>query len=275
MNLWEREGFIYSQGLRLRYLEKGGGEAVVLLHGFGDCARVWEFVLPYLGDQKRFIALDQRGHGLSDRAEIERYTTFDFVHDLQNLLETLGLREVHLVGHSMGGRNAIVYAALHPQRVKKLVVIDYGPELSAEGRRRIVKAVRERGDVFRLEDMARALTEENPRLTMQMALLYLEKVTYPLEDGLYGWLCDKRLFDLIRSGKRVLRDVDLKEFLPKVRVPILLIRGGESDLLDRRGVEAFLEFAPHTVLKEVHRAGHAVPVDNPEEVARALMEFIG
>lgn len=273
--MWEREGFIYSQGLRLRYLEKGRGEAVVLLHGLGDCARVWEFVLPYLGDQKRFIALDQRGHGLSDRAELERYRTFDFVQDLQALLETLELDEVCLVGHSMGGRNVIVYSALYPQKAKKLVVIDYGPELSAEGRRRIVKALRERGDVFRLEDMARALMEENPRLTMQMALLYLEKVTYPLGDGLYGWLCDKRLFDLIKSGKRVLRDVDLKEYLPKVKVPILLIRGEQSDLLDRRGVEVFLEFAPHTVFKEIPRAGHAVPVDNPEEVARALMEFVG
>lgn len=272
--MWEKEGFVYSQGLRLRYLEKGRGEAVVLLHGFGDCARVWEFVLPYLGNQKRFIALDQRGHGLSDRAELERYTTFDFVHDLQNLLETLGLREVYLVGHSMGGRNAIVYSALYPQKVKKLVVIDYSPELSAEGRRRIVKAMKEREDVFHLEDMAKALMEENPRLTVQKALLYLEKVAYPLGDGLYSWFCDKRLFDLIRSGRRVLRDVDLKEFLLKVKAPILLLRGEQSDLLDRRGAEKFLEFAPHTEIKEISGAGHAVPVDNPEEVARALIEFI-
>lgn len=273
--MWEREGFIQSQGLRLRYLEKGQGKAVVLLHGFGDCARVWEFVLPYLGDRGRFIALDQRGHGLSDRADLQSYSTFDFVQDLHALLETLGLDEVCLVGHSMGGRNAIVYAALHPQRVKKLVVIDYGPELSAKGRRRIVRALRERGDVFRLEDMAKALIEENPRLTLQKAFLYLEKVTCPLGDGLHSWLCDNRLFEQMRKGKRVLRDIDLKEFLSRVKVPILLIRGKESDLLDEEGVDAFLKSAPNTELREIHGAGHAVPVDNPEELARVLLEFIG
>jgi len=272
--LWDREGFLENDHLKLRYLEKGKGEPVILLHGFGDSAEVWEFVLPYLEGPFRFIALDQRGHGKSDRAPLERYTTFDFVSDVEALRKRLNLGRLTLIGHSMGGRNAIVYSSTYPEAVEKLVVIDYAPELSERGRKRILSALRSRPDRFHLHDMAEALREENHRITYEKALSYLKKITRPGNDGLFEWLCDVRLIHKMREGKRVLRDVNLWDFLPNLRMPTLFIRGEESDLVEREVLEKVALLLPKVHVVEVPRAGHAVPLDNPEETAQAINRFL-
>ena len=274
VSLWDREGFFENDHLKLRYLEKGKGEPVILLHGFGDAAEVWEFVLPYLEGPFRFIALDQRGHGKSDRAHLERYTTFDFISDIEALRKTLKLERLILIGHSMGGRNAIVYSSNYQEAVKKLIVIDYAPELSEKGRRRILSALRSRPDKFHLEEMAEALMEENPRLSYEKALSYLRKVTVPRNDGLCEWLCNIRLIHKMKEGKRVLRDVNLWDFLSNLKMPTLFVRGEESDLVEREVLEKVVWLIPKAQIVEISKAGHAVPLDNPEETAQAINKFL-
>ncbi len=272
--MWDKEGFFENDHLKLRYFEKGEGEPVILLHGFGDSAEVWEFVLPYLEGPFRFIAFDQRGHGKSDRAPLERYTTFDFVSDIEALRKTLNLGKLTLIGHSMGGRNAIVYSSTYQEVVKKLIVIDYAPELSEKGRKRILSALRTRPDKFHLDEMAKALMEENPRLSYEKALSYLKKVTVPRHDGLLEWLCDVRLIHRMREGKRVLRDVNLWDFMSNLKMPTLFVRGEESDLVEREVLEKVMSLIPKAQVVEVQRAGHAVPLDNPEETAQAINRFL-
>jgi len=222
----------------------------------------------------RFIALDQRGHGKSDRAHLERYTTFDFVSDIEALRKTLNLGKLTLIGHSMGGRNAIVYSSNYQEAVKKLIVIDYAPELSEKGRRRILSALRTRPDKFHLDEMAEALMEENPRISYEKALSYLKKVTMPRDDGLFEWLCDIRLIHKMKEGKRVLRDVNLWDFLSNLKMPTLFVRGEESDLVEREVLEKVVSLIPKARVVEVQKAGHAVPLDNPEETAQAINKFL-
>jgi len=272
--MWQDEGYIESGGLRLHYLERGRGKPVLLLHGFGETANVWDYLLPYLVGPFRLLALDQRGHGLSDHAPEGCYSTLRFVSDIEALVQVLDLKGLTLVGHSMGGRNALVYAALHPQGVERLVVIDYGPELAPEGRRRIVKALRSRDDYFELQQMAQALMEENPRLDLKRAQEYLLKISKPLEDGRYRWRCDLKLLRAVREGKRVLRDVDLWQFVHWVRCPTLLLRGAESDLLRPEDAQKMAQAMADCRLVEIPHAGHAVPLDNPEATARAIKDFV-
>ena len=77
------------------------------------------------------VAHDQRGHGQSDRATDRDYTRASQMEDLEVIIESLGLRSVTLIGHSMGGANAICYAAEHPEMVTALVVIETAPEVMA------------------------------------------------------------------------------------------------------------------------------------------------
>jgi pimeloyl-ACP methyl ester carboxylesterase len=130
-----REGWIYSEGLRLRYVEWGAADApaIIALHGLRSFAYTWEPVALPLADRFRIIALDQRGRGESDWDPQHRYYTEHYVRDLEALVDHLGLARFVLLGHSMGGSNAFVYAGAHPDRLAGLVIEDMGPGASAGG----------------------------------------------------------------------------------------------------------------------------------------------
>jgi pimeloyl-ACP methyl ester carboxylesterase len=106
----------------VRYLERPGeGTVLLFLHGLGDCADQCEPIAAHLPENWRLLAMDQRGHGGSFKPA-EDYSPFDFAADIKAFLDELDLWSVHLFGHSMGGRNALVLAAQHPERVRGLIL---------------------------------------------------------------------------------------------------------------------------------------------------------
>ncbi|MEV0441323.1 alpha/beta hydrolase [Streptomyces spectabilis] len=114
-------------GHRLSYCDHGGpGPALLALHGhFGDGA-TFAALARALAGRCRVIALDQRGHGRSDRTE--DYSRRGYVDDAAAVLRHLGLTDVVVLGHSLGGVNAYQLAARHPHLVRALVVEDIGAE---------------------------------------------------------------------------------------------------------------------------------------------------
>jgi pimeloyl-ACP methyl ester carboxylesterase len=115
-----------DEGLRVRLLEAGapGGRPVVLVHGWGACVYTFRDAVPALARAgRRVLALDLRGHGLSDKP-IGRgnYTVTALVDDVRHLLDVLGLDQVDLLGHSLGGGVALHFALAHPHRIRRLVL---------------------------------------------------------------------------------------------------------------------------------------------------------
>jgi pimeloyl-ACP methyl ester carboxylesterase len=113
-------------GLRLAYRDWGGeGQPVVLVHGLASSYRIWDFVGPRLSERFRVVALDQRGHGRSDRPE----ASFDFatyVADLREFIELLGFDRAVLVGHSWGGNVVLQFGVDEPARTAGLALVDGG-----------------------------------------------------------------------------------------------------------------------------------------------------
>lgn len=120
------EKFVEANGLRFHLIDwSGRGDWLVLLHGLASQAHIWDLVAPQLSDSFRVIALDQRGHGLTDKPD----TGYDFTsitHDLDQILNGLEIERAVLVGHSWGGNVALQYAVDQPQRVAGLVLVDGG-----------------------------------------------------------------------------------------------------------------------------------------------------
>ncbi|MDI5969486.1 alpha/beta fold hydrolase [Streptomyces sp. SL13] len=114
------------------------GAAVVLLHGLGKSGADWDAVAGELGRHRRVYAPDLRGHGDSDRPG--RYSFELMRDDLGAMLKALELERVSLVGHSMGGVVAYLYASEHPERVERLVLEEVPPPVARE------RAVPERPD---------------------------------------------------------------------------------------------------------------------------------
>src|SRR5687767_10358958 len=130
-------------GLDLHYLAAGPPEAppVCFLHGGAAHAHWFDHVIPAFTDRFHVISLDQRGHGESAWATPPAYATEDFAADLLAFMDHFGWPRMALVGHSMGGHNAMGFAAWYPERVSALVVVDSRPQLPPDR----VDRMRERG----------------------------------------------------------------------------------------------------------------------------------
>lgn len=120
------EGRVRAQGIELAYFEwyperRGRGPTLLLAHATGFHARVWDAMISHLGE-RHVIAVDQRGHGRSDKTPITHWRVFG--QDLAALVQALDLRDVVGVGHSMGGHAMVEAAAACPERFRRLVLID-------------------------------------------------------------------------------------------------------------------------------------------------------
>lgn len=119
-----KEVVVGSEGITLSYIDLSGeGIPIVFLHGASGCAVQWEAQAERLAGLHRVLCVDMRGHGKSDKPATS-YKTGDFMDDMVSWLETMGLHEFYLVGHSFGGYIATLLAVRFPERVKKLVLMN-------------------------------------------------------------------------------------------------------------------------------------------------------
>lgn len=117
-------GFITREGITLSYLDSGSdGPAVLFLHGLAGQASEWASTMEALGSSFRTLSLDQRGHGRSDKG-VGDFSREAYAADAAVLLRSLGIDHAVVVGQSMGGVNAIVLAARHPDLVSGLVIVE-------------------------------------------------------------------------------------------------------------------------------------------------------
>jgi pimeloyl-ACP methyl ester carboxylesterase len=158
--------FIQIDNLSLHYLEWGNPDAVamVLLHGLCGNAHYWDFFARNVTGEYHLLAVDQRGHGDSDWAG--SYGPRDYVLDLEAFVDNLKLSQFVPIGHSMGGINAIIYAARHPHQVSALVIVDIGPDIAAA---RVERMEKERasepeafGSVIDIEGAGHSVHGDNP-----------------------------------------------------------------------------------------------------------------
>lgn len=257
------------KGLRLHLLDWGGEgrTPLLLLHGFTGAAHAWDTLSIALQPHFHVYALDQRGHGDSDPAdEYNPVAAFD---DLAGVIEQLGLRSLVLVGLSMGGRNAMYFTARRPDVVQKLVVIDIGPEIS----RRASQAPAgppEPATWQSVEQAARHLYRGNPYPGIHYYRWVASHTLRQREDGALVW----RWHPSVKE-RRTQADIDWWALLREIPVPVLVLRGEESPILDRDVAERMARELPRGRFVEIPRAVHTLHEDNPEAVLAALEDFLG
>jgi esterase len=128
------ERSVRLDGTDFRYRETGdsSGPVLVLLHALGEDASDWDEVAAALSNRYRVLALDQRGHGQSEYTA--RYSFELMRDDLRDFVDALGLEQFSLMGHSMGGLVALLFAEEHPERVQRLVIEDAAPPAGSSNR---------------------------------------------------------------------------------------------------------------------------------------------
>ena len=265
--------YVTLDGLRFHYREWGNANAqpLVLLHGFGSQATSFDHFAAAMTDRCRVLALDQRGHGESDWAE--SYAAEAMVEDVGRFVAALGLKRLDLLGFSMGGRNALAFAAAHPETVERLVIVDMGPEIVMTGAARIRSMVSTR-DVF--DDPAEVFQVEravSPYPTDELLWERIRNNLMQLPDGRWTWRYDKGL----RDGTRPLLGFSAEQgwaMARAVRCPTLVLRGAESDILSREVAERMTREMADCRLVEIPHAAHNIPLHNPTAFLAAVRDFL-
>jgi len=262
--------------ITLHYLDWGPADAppVVLLHGITGHARVWDHLAARLVPGRRVLALDQRGHGDSDPAPDDDYRVGTMADDVAAFVGSLRIDRFALLGHSMGGRIAIKYAADHAARLERLVIVDIGPDINLAGLQRVRDMMAKSPERIASEDWAvEYIRRANPLQDLDMLRERVRHGLKRLPDGELTWKYAKGLRDMMREGRR--DAVDLWEPLPRIPCPTLVVRGAESDILSAEVAKKMAERLPDGRVVEIAGAGHTVPADRPEEFVRQIRAFLG
>ena len=267
-----------ANGLRFHYLEWGepGNPPMLLLHGFAQTCHSWDFIALTFSDRFRVISMDQRGHGDTDWAPDRDYSPEAHQKDTHAFVQAIGLDDFVLIGLSMGGRNALTYAAHHPERVKAVVIVDAAPETLRAGGENIRRFVQQEDELDSVEEFVERVLVYNPRRSPEQVRGSIMHNLKQLPNGKWTWKYDK----LLRSSDQRWRsDPALTDrlwgYVESLQPPTLVVRGAKSDLIASQTAEEMHRRIPNGTLATVEGAGHLVPGDNPAGFERAVAEFLG
>ncbi|MCH7482981.1 MAG: alpha/beta hydrolase [Chloroflexi bacterium] len=260
--------WVEAHGLRLHYLDWGGdGPPVLLLHGLQDCAGLWETLAEGIGGRYHVMALDHRGHGDSPWAA--SYRLADYVAEAGAVIEALDLRDLVLVGHSAGSKNAFIHVAEHPERIARLVITDMDPDALNPGSVAMISRYKNESDEYpSLEAVIERLRTRQPGSSAGVLRSNAAALTKPAAGG--AGLVWKRDRDVVTRYDRP----DAWASLPRVSVPTLIVRGAESTLLTGPVARRMRDAIPDCRLVEIDGCGHWAHLEAPEAYERALVDFL-
>jgi pimeloyl-ACP methyl ester carboxylesterase len=280
----------FSQRLRLHYVDWGNpdGPPMLLIHGVRDHCRNWDWVAEHFAKDYHIIAPDLRGHGDSQWEASGNYTQISYVYDIAQLLQQKNMHDVTVIGHSLGGAIALMYTALFPERVKKLVAIEgMGPSPSLAAKQAEISIndrVRSWVDDMRklsgrlprrydtLDDAFKRMRDENPHLSEEQARHLTLHGANQNEDGTYSWKFDNYVRVFSMSG---LPNEEVKKMYGEISCPTLLMRGEESWASDPVADGRTQCFNCPIEYQSFANAGHWVHHDQLDGFVDRVSEFLG
>jgi len=259
-------------GRHIRFVRRGSGPTIVLLHGFASSIYTWKDVLPVLAREHDVVALDLPGFGQSECPPDLSFDEYPGV--VVGLLDRLGLTRATVVGNSLGGAVAAVVAAEKPERVERLVLVDAaGFNLEEKHRPWAIRAVGSRPVASVLD-----------RLPLRRLLVGASLRQVFFDDALVtGERIDEYLAPVLRpSTPPAVRSLlassaghpdAVQKLLPKVTAPALIIWGREDAWIPVRDADRFAAALSGSRVVVLDRCGHMPQEERPEEVARLIEGF--
>jgi pimeloyl-ACP methyl ester carboxylesterase len=271
--------FVQVGDLRLHWLDFGGdGPPLVFLHATGFHAWLW---LPYvrrLARRFRTIAVDQRGHGESDKPSTG-YRWERFGEDFARFLDALGLDDVRAIGHSKGATAIAAAAAAGSNRIARAVLIEpvliSGPPATEPAwESPLVVGARRRRNVWPSRDaMFGSLRAKMPFETWEeeFVRLYVDHGVADRPDGQVELRCPGALEAQVYAEAAM---TDGFALLERLAVPTLLVRGERSPGLGERETADALHRLPDARVDTIRGAGHFAPMERSDDVAAAIEAFV-
>jgi len=257
------------RGQRFHFSEWGvpGRPQLLLLHGGNQSAHSWDLVSLHLADRFHVFALDQRGHGDSEWSRELDYSLDAMVADAEAFAASVGLDRPVVVGHSMGGRVTLTLALRRPDLARALVVVDVGPEVSEAGARTILDFVARNLEFDDLDQFVDNVVRYDPFRSREHITRTLRYNLLQRADGRWISKVDHRR---IPHPNRALTLDDVRA----IEVPVLVVRGAESNILEADAAVRFADALPSGRLVTVDRTGHNVHSGNTTGFLAAVAPFL-
>lgn len=263
------KAFLSLRSGRFRSLTWGEGtETVLFLHGLTGVSEVWGPTVGNLPPSRRYVAMDQRGHGKSPASPTMKYTPGAFVEDSVQAIRILGGR-VHLVGHSMGARIAMILAARHPELVQSVAIVDIGPEASKANIEATSRGIRSRPEQFQCEQEALDYGFRKRTATEAEASIFLARLRKGV-DGSMTWLSPGASLVACVSGQR---NRSYWQDWKAISGPVLFVHGGSSNEVSVAIADRMREMNPGARFLRLDGVGHNIPLLAPAELAATLNKF--
>lgn len=237
---------------------------MIILHGLFGFSDNWQTHAKKLAEYFQVILVDLRDHGHSDWSNEVSYELM--AQDVFELCQELQLEEIHLIGHSMGGKVAMEFANAHEDLLEKLVVVDIGIKEYPMHHQHILAGIHS-VDLPNIKVRREAEKAMSKHIDSEGVKQFLLKNLYWKEKGKLAWRMNVKVLE--RDMSAILGKIQVDE----VSTPTLFIRGAESNYILDDDIEFIEEKFIDSEVKTIENSGHWVHAESPEEFLDALLSF--
>ncbi|PLS22872.1 alpha/beta fold hydrolase [Neptunicoccus cionae] len=240
------------------------GTPLVIVHGLFGSARNWHSLARNLARERWVVSVDLRNHGQSGWSESNTYP--DLASDLGETIDGLGGRAT-VLGHSMGGKAAMMLAATAPEKIDRLIIADIAPVTYAHDQTDNIEIMK----ALPLDEITRRSEAQIwlETKTEDPALAAFFSQGLELQDGKAHWLLNHDALATHMADIVGFPEVDFH-----FDKPTLAIRGGASDYVDEKGQEALKQRFSQLTIETIPQAGHWLHAEKPKEFLSIVKEFI-
>lgn len=237
----------------------GSGEPLVILHGLFGQSDNWTSIARKLGEHFTVYTLDLRNHGQSGHDNVMNYDVM--ADDLLETIEHFGIHKMHLIGHSMGGKVAMLFALRYQERLKKLIIADIGPRFYKPHHQKILHGLNQL-DLDSLTSRADAENELSQLIPDADTRQFLLKNLFRNNEGGFSWRFNLPVIttEINRIGEELPAGISL--------IPTLFYIGGRSTYILPSDYSDILTYFPNAQFRIMENAGHWLHAENPDEFIR-------
>ncbi len=263
--------------MKLFFRETGKGCPLIILHGLYGASDNWASFAKHLGEYFKVYIPDQRNHGKSPHHKDHSYQAL--CDDLMDFIQDNSIENPVLIGHSMGGKVAMYFAARYPEKTRALVVVDISPKSYSEESENSARFLKH-SDITRIlaelplenfktrEDADRELSKYiKPERVRQFLLKNLSRE----KSGGFTW---KINIDALRNNlDHIFSGLD-KSMIKKGNYPVMFVKGAMSDYINKDDFRLISELFPSSEIRIIHGAGHWIHAEKPDELFELIVEFL-
>lgn len=244
---------------------------VIIIPGLFGSSANWRGFAKTLADSVDVYVIDQRNHGRSPHSDTNQY--IDLADDLLQFMQQHSLDQAVVCGHSMGGKTAMVFGLLYPERVANLVVLDIAPHDYSENdsHARYIKAML-KIDLADLSSRSQAEQALKSAVSDSATRLFL-MLSLAGKKGEYYWRLNLPvLLDQLPEISSFPSTLFTEKNFIK---PALFLAGSRSDYINRNNKSSIIDYFPNARIQTINDAGHWLHIDQPHSILNAILSFIG